>query len=173
MPITSTTESSWRTIIPGDASTLPTGRDCNMFGRVRWRLADGHIEDQPPSFFEPGENNPVAWTPIPPYTPPEPVKRVRREWYLSQYEYYDDRNYRCREVRADSSDPLPAENERILAREVLPDDMDPDAAIRLRDVAMKDADRLELHAQHLQAHGFEHVAHEFDLMAAELREAAK
>ena len=151
MTITSTTESSWRTIIPADPATLPTGRDCNMFGRVRWRLADGHIEDQPPSFFEPGENNPVAWTPIPPYTPPEPVNPKRREWGPGEL----NRGVLC---------PV---------REVLPDDMDPDAAIRLRDVAMKDADRLELHAQHLQAHGFEHVAHEFDLMAAELREAAK
>lgn len=163
MPITSTTESSWRTIIPGDASTLPTGRDCNMFGRVRWRWADGQIEDQPPSFFELGENNPVAWMPIPPYTPPEPVKPKRDG-------VYRDCTTGNLIATNDISSPHKLHDRYI---RILPGDMDPDAAIRLRDVAMKDADRLELHAQHLQAHGFEHVAHEFDLMAAELREAAK
>lgn len=114
-------DSPWRQFVPGDASTLPTEADGFEEGTILWRLSTGSRVLRPWDWDGREVGVPaVAWMPIPPYMPPEPVKPRRRK--------------HCGRVAfiSDSGSQLVAEGTWA---EVLPGDVDPDAAIRLMDVA--------------------------------------
>lgn len=121
--------SDWHTIIPGDASTLPTEADGFEEGTILWRLSTGSRVLRPWDWDGREVGVPaVAWMPIPPYMPPEPVKPRRRK--------------HCGRVAfiSDSGSQLVSDGSWA---EVLPGDIDPDAAIRLSDVASVAADELD------------------------------
>lgn len=113
---------NWTTIIPGDASTLPSGDDL-VFAKDR----DFGVTLRSPKHCRDFPERTIAWLPVPEYTPPASAATKRRDYWL---ESESGSHFPvCHSTKPPSSYDV----EHV--RTVLDGDIDPDTALRLRAAA--------------------------------------